>query len=59
MKRINNKNEKNKVQESPRFSLDLQTEDAHHLSQQGQETEGGGWKATKPSYRLEKELKIQ
>ena len=42
MERINNKNETKKGQEAPSFSLDLQTEAARHLIQQGQAKEKGG-----------------
>ena len=42
MKIINNKTEKNKGQEAPSLSLDLQTEASQYLFQQGQAKEGGG-----------------
>ena len=47
MKRLRNKTDTSKGQEAPRFSLDLQTEVAQHLSQQCQAKEGGGVGETK------------
>ena len=47
MKRILKNTNTSKDQEAPRFSLDLQTEAAQHLSQQGQAKKGGGGKEEK------------
>ena len=52
MKRLNNKTERNKDQEAPKFSLDLQTEAAQHLAQQGQAKEGGVGESNKTSLRV-------
>ena len=50
MKRLSNKSDINKGQESPRFNLDLQTEAAQHLSQQSQ-AKGGGGESNKTSLK--------
>ena len=42
MKRPSNKNDINKLQEVPRINLNLQTEAADYLVQQGEAKEGGG-----------------
>ena len=51
MERLSNTNETNKGQEAPRFSLDLQTKVAQHLSQQGQAKEGGWGGSNKTSLK--------
>ena len=52
MKRLRNKTETKKGQEYPTFNLDLQTEVAQHLAQQGQAKEGGGGESNKNKYML-------
>ena len=47
MKRPSNKIETKEGQEIPRINLNLQTEAAHHLVQQGQAKEGGGGEGKK------------
>ena len=51
MKRLSNKTDINKGQEVPSINLNLQTEAAQYLVQQGQAKEGGGGKAAKTSKR--------
>ena len=49
MKRLSNKTNINKGQEVPSINLNLQTEAAQYLVQQGQAKEGGGGEARKTS----------
>ena len=49
MKRLINKTDINKGQEVPSINLNLQTEVAQYLVQQGQAKEGGGGQAAKTS----------
>ena len=49
MKRLSNKTDINKGQEVPSINLNLQTEVAQYLVQQGQAKEGGGGKVVKTS----------
>ena len=51
MKRLRKKTDINKGQEVPSINLNLQTEVAQYLVQQGQAKEGGGGKAAKTSIR--------
>ena len=50
MKRLSNKTDINKGQEVPRINLNLQTEAAEYLVQQGQAKEGGGGASSKNKY---------
>ena len=50
MKRLKNKTDINKGQEVPRINLNLQTEVAQYLVQQGQAKEGGVGEASKNKY---------
>ena len=57
MKRLSNKTDINKGQEVPSINLNLQTEVAQYLVQQGQAKEGGGeGKQQKQVQRLERDL---
>ena len=62
MKRLSNKTDINKGQEFPSINLNLQTEVAQYLVQQGQAKEGGGgegnknkFKDLKETYKIDKE----
>ena len=50
MKRLSKKNDINKGQEVPRINLNLQTEAAQYLVQQGQAKEEGGGESNKKKY---------
>ena len=52
MKRLSNKTDINKGQEVPSINLNLQTEVAHYLVQQGQAKEGGEGESSKNKYML-------
>ena len=56
MKRLSNKTNINKGQEVPRINLNLQTEAAEYLVQQGQAKEGGWGKVAKTSSNNSKRL---
>ena len=55
MKRLSNKTYINKGQEVPRINLNLQTEAAQYLVQQGQAKEGGGGEGKKNKFKDLKE----
>ena len=61
MKRLSNNTDINKGQEVPSINLNLQTEVAQYLVQQGQAKEGGGggsknkFKDLKETYKIDKE----
>ena len=57
MKILSNNTDINKGQEVPSINLNLQTESAQYLVQQGQAKEGGRGKETRQVKRLEKGLK--
>ena len=66
MKRLSNKTDINKGQQVPSINLNLQTEVAQYLVQQGQAKEGGGgesnknkFKDLKETYKIDKEHLIE
>ena len=55
MKRLSNKTDINKGQEDPSINLNLQTDIAQYLVQQGQAKEGGGGGSNKNKFKDLKE----
>ena len=56
---LSNQTETKEGQEVPRINLNLQTQAAQHLVQQGQAKEGGGGEETKQVQRLERVIQYR